>query len=260
MVDLEHDGFDMPKLGDTFQWMLSRRRMAAAGETFPSPTPIVRLPHHGSERISWIASQALDYGALGIVLPYTETAEDLAHMVEAMRYARREAEGRIVGERRVWPKLAMRYWGYSKFEEYRDMADLWPANPSGELALIAIVATPKALANLEEIAAVPGLSAMMFGAKHAWHAFAKSGKIDLEDPELVAFRDRMLAACRKNGIAAGTSLSATPPKGAGGKGAVDTAFLQRRIDEGFRVFLTQGGSRPDFRDESARAEAQGAAG
>jgi 2-keto-3-deoxy-L-rhamnonate aldolase RhmA len=52
-----------------------------------------------------------DYGALGIVLPYTETAEDLAHMVEAMRYARREAKGCVVGERRVWPKLAMRCWG-----------------------------------------------------------------------------------------------------------------------------------------------------
>jgi 4-hydroxy-2-oxoheptanedioate aldolase len=246
LLDLEHEGFDMPKLGDTMQWMVSRRRMAATGEMFPSPTPLVRLPHHGNERVRWIASQVLDYGALGLILPYAESAEDVADLVQAMRYARKEIDGAITGERRVWPKLAMRYWGYSKFEEYREMADLWPLNPSGELALIVIVATPKALDNLEEIAAVPGVSAMMFGAKHAWHAFAKTGKIDLEDPELVNFRDRMLAACKKNGIAAGTSLSATPPKGAGGKGAVDTSFLQRRIDEGFRVFLTQGGSRPEL--------------
>jgi 4-hydroxy-2-oxoheptanedioate aldolase len=246
MVDLEHEGFDLPKLGDTLQWMISRRRMAEAGDMFPSPTPIVRLPHHGSERISWIASQALDYGALGIILPYTETAEDLAHVVATMRYARKERDGTFVGERRVWPKLAMRYWGYGKFEEYRDAADLWPLSPTGELALIAIVATPKAFENLEEIAAVPGLSAMMFGAKHAWHAFAKTGKIDLEDSDLVRFRDRMLAVCKKNGIAVGTSLAATPPKGAGGKGTVDDSFLRRRIEEGFRVFLTQGGNRPDL--------------
>lgn len=248
MVDLEHEGFDMPKLGDTLQWMVSRRRMAATGELFPSPTPIVRLPHHGNERIIWIASQALDYGALGIVLPYTESAEDLAHMVEAMRYAKKERDGSFSGERRVWPKLAMRYWGYDKFEGYRDMADLYPLNPEGELALIAIVATPKALENLEEIASVPGLSGMMFGAKHAFHAFAKTGKIDLEDPDLVEFRTRMLKACLKNGISAGTSLAATPPKGAGGKGTVDVPFLKRRIGEGFRIFLTQGTSRPDLRD------------
>lgn len=246
LVDLEHEGFDMPKLSETLQWMQSRPRMVETGSAFPSPTPLVRLPHHGAEKIGWIASQALDIGALGIVLPYVESAEDLTHMVETMRYARKNAEGRISGERRVWPKAAMRYWGYSKFEEYREMADLWPLNPNGELALIAIVATPNAYDRLEEIAAVPGLSAMMFGAKHAFHAYAKTGKMDLEDSDLVDFRDRMLAACKANGIAAGTSLSATPPKGAGGKGSVDTSFLQRRIDEGFRVFLTQGGSRPDL--------------
>ncbi|PWK61284.1 aldolase/citrate lyase family protein [Aminobacter sp. AP02] len=250
MLDLEHEGFDMPKLGDTLQWLVSRRRMAATGEMFPSPTPLVRLPHHGNERIRWIASQALDYGALGIILPYAESGEDVAQLVDAMRYARKEKDGTIVGERRVWPKLAMRYWGYDKFEEYRDMADLWPVAPAGELALVTIVATPKAFDNLEEIAATPGVSAMMFGAKHAWHAFAKTGKIDLEDRDLVEFRNRMLAACKKNGIAAGTSLSATPPKGAGGKGAVDVSFLQRRIDEGFRVFLTQGGSRPAELDQA----------
>lgn len=246
LVDLEHEGFDMPKLSDTLQWMQSRRRMVETGHFFPSPAPLVRLPHHGSEHVGWIAAQALDIGALGIILPYVESADDLLHLVETMRYARKDAEGRISGERRVWPKAAMRYLGYSKFEEYRAMADLWPANPDGELALIAIVATPKAYDRLEEIAAVPGLSAMMFGAKHAFHAFAKTGKIDLEDPDLVEFRNRMLAACKANGIAAGTSLSATPPKGAGGKGAVDADFLKRRIEEGFRVFLTQGGSRPDL--------------
>ena len=244
MVDLEHQGFDMPKLGETLQWMISRRRMAATGSVFPSPTPIVRLPHHGSEHIQWIASQVLDYGALGIALPYAESRADVEHMVETMRYARRIAD-EYVGERRVWPKLAMRYWGYSDFDEYRTMADLWPLAPQGELALIAIAATPKALRNIEEIASVAGLSCIMFGAKHAWHAFGREGKIDLEDPQLVDFRDQVLAACQRKGIAAGTSLSASPPKGAGGAGVVDMPFLKRRIEEGFRVFLSQGGGRPD---------------
>jgi len=245
MVDLEHEGFDMPALGNTFQWMLSRRRMAATGSIFPSPTPIVRLPHHGSERTAWIASQALDQGALGLILPYTETAADVEFMVDTMRYSQRQGD-KLIGERRVWPKAAMRYWGHSSFDEYREMADLWPLAPKGELVLIAIVATEKALRNIEEITAVPGLSGIMFGAKHAWHALGRTGKCDLEDPQLVDFRNRVLAACKKNGIAAGTSLSAAPPKGAGGKGAVDMPFLQRRIDEGFRLFLSQGGGRPEL--------------
>lgn len=246
MIDLEHEGFDMPKLGDSFQWLASRRRMVATQSIFPSPTPIVRMPHHGSEHTAWIASQVLDYGALGIVLPYVESAKDIEHMVQAMRYARQKEDGEYVGERRVWPKLAMRYWGYSDFDEYRRMADLWPLNPLGELVLVAIVATPKALENIEEIAAVPGLGCIMFGAKHAWHAFGREGKISLDDPQLVDFRDRVLAACRMNGVFAGTSLSSTPPKGAGGKGMVDEPFLHRRLEEGFRIFLSQGGARPEL--------------
>ena len=253
MLDLEHEGFDMPRLGDTLQWMMSRRRMAATGSIFPSPTPIVRLPHHGSERTRWIASQVLDYGALGIILPYTESAEDVEAMVETMRYARAGENGEFIGERRVWPKLAMRYWGYSDFEEYRDMADLWPLVPHGELVLIAIVATPRALRNLDEIASVPGLSGLMFGAKHAWHAFGRSGKIDLEDAQLVEFRNRVLEVCQKNKIAAGTSLSAKPPKGAGAGGTVDMPFLERRIDEGFRLFLSQGKGRPELPPRAAKA-------
>ena len=244
MIDLEHEGFDMPNLGHTMQWMLSRRRMLKTGSPFPSPAPIIRLPHHASEHTHWIASQVLDQGAMGLILPYTETAKDLERMVQTMRYARQLKGGEYHGERRVWPKAAMRYWGIDDFDEYRRMADLWPLNPAGQLILIAIVATPTGMRNIKEITSVPGLSGIMFGAKHAWHAFGREGKIDLEDPQLVEFRDKVLEACKANGVAPGTSLSAKPPKGAGEGGFVDNPFLDRRLEEGFRVFLTQGAGRP----------------
>ncbi|WP_238015707.1 aldolase/citrate lyase family protein [Dactylosporangium sp. AC04546] len=243
MVDLEHEGFDMPRLGDTLQWLVSRRRMARTGDLYPSPTPIVRLPHTLGERTTWIASQALDYGALGIIMPYTEHAEDVEHMVRAVRYPRPGSDGRIVGERRVWPKLAARYWGCADYDEYLDMADLWPLVDHGEIALIAMVATPTALRNIEEIASVPGLTGVLFGAKHAWSALGRRGPIDLDHPDLVDFRSSVLSACQKAGIVAGTSLSGKPPTG--GAGVVDLPFLTRRIDDGFGFFLTQGGGRPD---------------
>ena len=124
------------------------------------------------------------------------------------------------------------------------MADPWPLNPDGQLILIAIVATPTGMKNIREITSVPGLSGIMFGAKHAWHAFGREGKIDLEDPQLVEFRNKVLEACKANGVAPGTSLSAKPPKGAGEGAFVDNPFLDRRLEEGFRVFLTQGSGRP----------------
>jgi 4-hydroxy-2-oxoheptanedioate aldolase len=244
MVDLEHEGFDLPRFGDTLQWLLSRRRMMKTGSVHPSPTPLVRLPHHAGEHITWIASSVLDYGAFGIILPYTETAAEVEHMVRAMRYPRREANGALVGERRVWPKAALRYWGCDDYDEYFKYADLWPLVPEGELVLLAMVATEKALKNIDEIAAVPGLSGILFGAKHAWSAMGIRGKIDLDHPDLVDFRNRVLAAARRNGLVAGTSVSAVGFTGS--NGTVDNSFMQRRIDEGFRFFLTQGGGRPDL--------------
>jgi 4-hydroxy-2-oxoheptanedioate aldolase len=244
LVDMEHEGFDMPRLGDTLQWLMSRRRMEKFGSLYPSPTPIVRLPHTASDGALWIASQALDYGALGIVLPYTETAEQVERMVRGLRYPRQQDDGSLYGERRVWPKAAMRYWGCSTFEEYLEVADLWPVAPAGECVLIAMVATPEALRNIDEIAAVPGLSGILFGAKHAWSALGRWGPIDLDHPDLAHFRNSVLKACQRNGIAAGSSLSAIPPGQSAG--TVDHDFMLRRIDEGFRFFLTQGTGRPDI--------------
>ena len=243
IVDLEHEGFDLTALGDTLQWLMSRRQMRKSGSVFTSPTPIVRLPHTAGHRTTWIAAQALDYGALGIVLPYTEHPEEVEQMVRAMRYPREE-KGALVGERRVWPKAAMRYWGCADFDEYFEMADLWPLVDEGQIVLIAMVATPTAKQNIKRIAAVPGLSGILFGAKHAWSALGRRGKTDLDDPDLVEFRDSVLHACKDNGLVAGTSVSAVPFSGSGG--TVDHSFMQRRIDEGFRFFLTQGSGRPEI--------------
>jgi 4-hydroxy-2-oxoheptanedioate aldolase len=243
LVDLEHEGFDMPALGDTLQWLMSRRQMRKNDSVFAPPTPLVRLPHTAAHRTTWIAAQALDYGALGIVLPYTEHPEEVEQMVRAMRYPREE-DGALVGERRVWPKAAMRYWGCADFDEYFAMADLWPLVEEGQIVLMAMVATPTAKQNIKRIAAVAGLSGILFGAKHAWSALGRRGKINLDDPDLTEFRDSVLNACKDSGLVAGTSVSAVPFSGTGG--TVDQSFMQHRIDDGFRFFLTQGSGRPEI--------------
>jgi 4-hydroxy-2-oxoheptanedioate aldolase len=244
MLDMEHEGFDFPKFGDTLQWLISRKRAAATGDVFAGPTPIIRLPHTAGDNVVWIAQQALDYGALGVVLPYTETAEQVEQLVRALRYPRVDADGTLSGERRVWPKAAIRYWGCSSFEEYRSFADVWPLNPDGEVFVMAMVATPLARENLDEIAAVPGLSGILFGAKHAWSAMGRWGTIDLEHPDLVEYREAVLAACLRNSIIPACSTTATPPSGTAA--AADEHFIQRRIDDGFRFFLTQASGRPEI--------------
>ena len=112
-------------------------------------------------------------------------------------------------------------WGLST-EEYMERCDPWPLNPKGELLLGVKLESPEGVANCEEILAVPGLG------------FAEIGPGDLSlslgyrtippepyPPEMQAARDRILAACRNNGVA---FLQGCTPDN-----------ITARIDEGVRV-------------------------
>ena len=103
-----------------------------------------------------------------------------------------------------------------------ERCDPWPLNPKGELLLGVKLESPEGVANCEEILAVPGLG------------FAEIGPGDLSlslgyrtiprepyPPEMQTARDRILAACRNNGIA---FLQGCTP---------DNVIA--RIDEGVRV-------------------------
>ena len=92
-------------------------------------------------------------------------------------------------------------WGISA-QEYIERCEPWPLDQAGELLLGVKLESPEGIANCEEILAVPGLG------------FAELGPGDLglslgyvavpREPypaEMRQSRERVLAACRKNGIA-----------------------------------------------------------
>jgi 2-keto-3-deoxy-L-rhamnonate aldolase RhmA len=112
-------------------------------------------------------------------------------------------------------------WGLSS-EEYMARCDPWPLNPKGELLLGVKLESPEGVANCEAILSVPGLG------------FAEIGPGDLSlslgyvtiprepyPPEMQTARDRILAACRNNGVA---FLQGCTPDN-----------VTARIDEGVRV-------------------------
>jgi 4-hydroxy-2-oxoheptanedioate aldolase len=139
--------------------------------------------------------------------------------------AGRDAAGRKllgIGTRgRGSESTAAPVWGVS-IEEYMTRCDPWPLNPDGELMLGVKLESPEGIANCEAIIRVPGL------------AFAEIGPGDLSlslgyrtiprEPfpaEMQAARDRVLAACRENGVAFLQSCTADN--------------IITRIDEGVRV-------------------------
>jgi 2-keto-3-deoxy-L-rhamnonate aldolase RhmA len=147
------------------------KAMLAAGgsareHAFISKVPIIHTdPAAATARIV----EQLNAGHVGVMLQEVESADEVRAALTAMRFA---AKGGTRPEEGVG--LAAAYWKLTE-AEYRQKADPWPLNPKGELVLWAIVESKKGIANIREIAQVPGLTVIVVGAGTLGGVFSATG-------------------------------------------------------------------------------------
>jgi 2-keto-3-deoxy-L-rhamnonate aldolase RhmA len=171
---------------------------------------IVRVPEAAEVPIK----KALDLGAAGIIVPQVNTAEQAANVV---RYARYPPEGaRGVG-------LARAHGYGQRFREYLDAANR-------EIAVIVQAEHALAVENIDAIARVPGVDAVLLGPYDLSASLGKMGQID--DPAVVRAIRRVTDACRAAGMPLGffgVTAGAVAPYAAQGYtllvAGVDTLFL-----------------------------------
>ncbi|MFT3853707.1 MAG: aldolase/citrate lyase family protein [Ilumatobacteraceae bacterium] len=235
LVDMEHLNFSFPDLGNTLQWFLGRGNATRA--QFPA-TPIVRIPPNAAERNQWIPKQVLDYGAFGIVLPHACHPADVEAMVEAMRYPQGPKGSGPSGHRGLLHRQAMRYWGIKDNEEWFERADLWPLNPKGELLLVLLVEEVTAWENIEQLVAVPGVGAVLWGPGDGSLSIGNRS-LDMGNPELESYRQHVVGACRAAGVPVGNPFARN---------------LRESVDQGFGFHCMQQWDRvqaADVREYSA---------
>ena len=108
--------------------------------------PIVRVPYGELA----MATRVLDGGALGIVIPHVDTAEEAKEIADRLRYPPR-------GHRSVGG-------GQAQFD-YAPMPLGEMTKASDDNTLITVmIETPKAVENAEAIAAVPGIDCLLVGS------------------------------------------------------------------------------------------------
>jgi len=111
-------------------------------------------------------------------------------------------------------------------------SDPWPLNPSGELVLGVKLESPEGIAHCESILATPGLAFAEMGPGDLGLSFGYVQMArDPYPPELQEARERVFAACKKNGLA---YLESCTPE-----------TIVARLTEGVRVVAGQ-------REETAR--------
>ncbi len=252
-VGMEHGAFDMSGLADYMRGMVDAGPTRSGHRT---PAVIVEAPVNGIDAAqvranAWQFRQILGRGVHGILLCQAENADAVRAFVESCRYprhgigvdpaipspmarmegARRAADGGTdasgrkllgIGTRgRGSEATAAPVWGLSA-EDYMERCEPWPLNPSGELLLGLKIESPEGVACCEEIIAVPGLGFAEIGPGDL--SLALGYRTMPREPwptEMQSARDRILAACRKHGVAFLQLCTADN--------------ITARIDEGVRV-------------------------
>ncbi|MBO1076653.1 HpcH/HpaI aldolase family protein [Roseomonas marmotae] len=163
--------------------------------------PFVRVPWNEPG----IIGKVLDAGAMGLICPMVNTAEEARALVAACRY----------------PPLGARSFGPIRAAIYGQGGGYF-ATANEDIAVIPMIETRQALDNLEAILDVPGIDGAYIGPSDLGLSLGFEPRLDRQEPEILAIYDRLLAETRKRGLIAGIH-NGTPE------------YARTMVDRGFRL-------------------------
>lgn len=176
LIDMEHAP------NDSADTVAQLRAIAAAH----LPTePVVRLPAGES----WLVKRVLDAGARTLMFPNIGSAEEAAYAVSLTRYPGESAPD---GRRGV--AGVVRASGYGMRRDYLQAAN-------AQIATIVQIESASALAEVEKIAAVPGVDCLFVGPADLAASLGHLG--DAKHADVQAAMARIVAAAREAGVATG---------------------------------------------------------
>ncbi len=153
--------------------------------------------------------RALDAGAVGVIVPLVDTAEEAAAAVAASRY----------------PPAGVRSFGPTRSGLRIGPG---PAEAGAAVVVLAMIETSAGLDNVESIAATPGLDGLYIGPSDLRIAVGGSGPTDSTvDDVFESALERVRRACEANGLTAGLHT----PSG---------AVAAKRVSEGFTMVTMAG--------------------
>jgi 4-hydroxy-2-oxoheptanedioate aldolase len=138
--------------------------------------PIVRVPNGEYS----MATRVLDNGALGIVMPHVDTADEAAEVVQKLKYP-------PVGHRSmggIGPHYGLRTAKSAEAASALNAANL----------TVVMLETPKAIANTDAIAAVPGVDVLLIGTNDLCAEMGIHG--DFGNARIAEAYQAMIAACK----------------------------------------------------------------
>ncbi len=147
--------------------------------------PLVRVPLGDFA----LVSRVLDFGAEGVIAPMINTAADARAFAAAAKFP-------PLGERSWGPHRACMLAGIADQKDYLAAAN-------DHIVTLAMIETRTALANLDAIAATPGIDGLFLGPSDLSIALSDGRSLAPESKEVEVELDRIVAAAQKAGRIAG---------------------------------------------------------
>ncbi|MCB9384672.1 MAG: hypothetical protein H6509_08655 [Bryobacterales bacterium] len=206
--EMEHGALDFTALRAFMKGLVDGGPTKSGHRT---PAVIATLPVLGisaahMEANFWVAQQAVACGIHGILLCHAREEEAIKWLVRALRYPTAKPYSPAIGDGMLGngsQGYASQIWGISG-DQYQKVADPWPLNPNGELLLGLKVEDKHALANADFVTAVPGIGFAEWGPGDMGLSLnlpdGHGANAELH-PQMLAARAKVLAACKKNGLA-----------------------------------------------------------
>lgn len=196
-----HQGFDSVTV-DLQHGMVGFEAAVAMLQAI-SATPAVPIARVSKSDYA-LVMQLLDAGAYGIICPMISSVREAENFVSYCSYPPR-------GQRSYGPARGLLYGG----PDYSERAD-------DEILALAMLETREAVANADEILAVPGLDGMYIGPNDLCLAYGKPPRPETDDPEVSGVILGLARRTRAKRLIAGIFCSS-------GEGA------RKRIDDGFSM-------------------------
>jgi len=189
-VDMQHGVQDYLSCVACFQGMQS------------SPiVPMVRVPWNEPG----IIGKVLDAGAYGVICPMVNTVAEAQALVQYCKYPPQ-------GTRSNGPVRAALYGDPSGYQK----------TANDEIVVMPMIETRTAIGNIDAILDVPGIDAIYVGPSDLSFSYGKEPKLDVDDKEILAIYDKLIAATAKRGQAAGIHCGSA-------------SYAKRAIGMGFKL-------------------------
>ncbi len=172
-VDCEHTDIDVHGFTELARGMFGR-----------GAAPLVRVRENDTLAIR----QVLDAGAMGVIVPLVNTAEQARRAVAAAKY----------------PPEGVRGFAFSRMNDWGRRFDEYCRNANADVAVVVMIESAAAVANIDAILDVEGVDGVFIGPYDLSGSYGIPGQT--ADPVVVQACARVREACAAHGKSAGIHL------------------------------------------------------